>query len=213
MYRVQKLENEFNDGYSNFYVVPGPSFERLGDPNDEAYNIAKRYKGQIGYAICTHGWIEEVWVNDGTKGHGAYFPINARRCGIGSNLAQLCLMDPNINRIDNSNKALKKLPTKDILNLVLQYCTRFFGLEMSAEPKDAAFGYFSAALREGYKKIAVEERYRDGVEADPTSIYIYDTKTALEKYDPKTGRIGKCHGNPVAHAFDGYWYFCSSKYL
>ena len=84
---------------------------------------------------------------------------------------------------------------------------------MSAEPKDAAFGYFSAAIREGYNKMAVEERYRNDVPMVPTSIYIYDTKTALENYDPNTGRIKACAGNPDAHAFDGYWYFCKTTLL
>ena len=48
-YMVLKIDNEYGDKYSNFYVVPGPEFERVESdhPDDEQFLPQSRYKDQI----------------------------------------------------------------------------------------------------------------------------------------------------------------------
>ena len=44
---------------------------------------------------------------------------------------------------------------------ILRIQSALVGLEMAAVPKDAAFGYLSAALKENYEFLIVEERLVD----------------------------------------------------
>ena len=99
---------------TNFYVVPGPGFTKT---KKKEYDMESAYEGQLAYAQCQPGWVEEIWVNNGKSEYAA--PINARRCGIASLLTRLCLIDPIINQLGNSNKALQLIEShENVLSLV-----------------------------------------------------------------------------------------------
>ena len=214
--RVMRVEKE-GGRLIYFFVVKGFHFRKTGNKFGRDW----KYKGQIAYAECCPGWVEYVWVNDGKE-----VPTNARGCGISSLLTRLCLMDPVINnpRItakhpEITNKASKNLP-KNVRDKVDAYCQlAFVGLEMAADPKDAAFGYLSAARKENYEFLIVQERLVQATinqYIDNAIFNYYNILTAGEKYDPITGRIGPCecdvfgrnNQNNECYAFKGYWYFC-----
>ena len=80
------------------------------------------------------------------------------------------------------------------------------GLEMSANPADAAYGYFNAAIRANYLQMIIQERFHDT--KDNLAYSIYSTLQAKEHYDAKTGTIGTCGDNEECNGVDAYWYFC-----
>ena len=220
-YRVLKIiENESGTTYTNFYVVPGPGFKKT---EKTEYDMENTYEGQLAYAQCQPGWVEQIWVNDGKTKDAV--PINARRCGIASVLTRLCLMDDDIKKPGSSNKALKKIEQQEnVLQDVKANCPNaFVGLLMSANPKHAAYGYISAAMKENYEFLIVQERFRDEYHGfplryrlpEPTFSY-YEIIVAKENYNPENGRIEACECNVFdeqrinteCHAFDGFWYFC-----
>ena len=220
VYRVLKKENELEGRYTIFYAVAAPAFKKA---IRKEHDIENTYENQIAYAQCQPGWIEQIWVNDGETEDTE--PINARRCGVASVLTQLCLLDPEIVKLGKSNKALQKLEKHEtVLDAIQSHCKEaFVGMIMSANPRDAAYAYFSAALREKYELMMVAERYRDEYHGFPlrwklpeSNFNYYDTKVAKEKYDPRKGRIGTCdcnafgaiQQNTECHAFEGFWFFC-----
>ena len=232
-YMVLKIDNEYGDKYSNFYVVPGPEFERVesDDPDDEQFLPQSRYKDQIGFAVCQSGWLERVCVNSG-KGNtddsnddcvDEYYSdvaLDARRCGIASVLTELCLIDPKINKIDPSSSAFEHLrehdsdDIEDDIARIETKCENLVGLEMAAEPKVAAYGYLSAALRLEYLELIVQERF---FPEDPRicwkelSISYYKTQEAKELFNAETGMIAPCGSNRLCNAYEGYWYFCKEN--
>lgn len=214
-YMILKIANEFDDIYTNFYAIQGPEFTRIRDVTnvDDEGDYEKRYSNQIGFAKCQPGWIDQVWVNN-AEDLRSDVEINARRCGIGSVLTQLCLKDPTLNQVHYDNMALQQLNVLDTdgtqVNRIERTCENFVGLHMSAEPKDAACGYFSAAIREHYLQIMIQERYHGT--APIHSFNVYKTKLAKENYNVETGTIAPCNQNAkVCQAFDGLWYFCKEK--
>ena len=211
-YKVMKIEREFGEIYTNYYVVPGyVDFKRTQDPEVEEFHIQRRYSDQIAYAVCSPGWVEKVRVNDG-KEEDTNNHINARRCGIGSVLTELCLRDPDITQVADSSKVFEKLKEGDVDDIetktrqLKERCVNLIGLEMSADPLDAAYGYFNAAIRANYLQMVVQERFHDT--KDKLSFNIYSTEIARENYDLDTGIIGACEENEECNAVDAYWYFC-----
>ena len=90
-----------------------------------------------------------MWINNGKETN---FRIDARRCGIASLLTRLCFMDPKLIGLGHSNRALREITSYGnvLQDVRTHFQNAFIGLQMSADPKDAAFGYFSAALRENF---------------------------------------------------------------
>ena len=214
-YKVMKLESEFGEIYTNYYVVPGSvDFKRTQDPEVEEFHIQRRYSDQIAYAVCSPGWVEKVWVNSGKEEdeEDTDVRINARRCGIASVLSELCFRDPDIVQVVDSNKVFEKLKEAEVEDIEIktrklrEKCNSLIGTEMSADPKDAAFGYFNAAIRANYLQMVVQERFHDT--KDNLSFNIYSTKKAKENYDPDTGSIGACEQNEKCNGIGAYWYFC-----
>ena len=225
--RVLKREKELDNIYTYFYVVPSGT-HYIERSNKELHTW--RYEAQIAYAQCQPGWVAKVWVNDGKALFQMFeaAPINARRCGIATLLTRLCLIDPAINKpIQRTSKALQNLENHaDVFDDVIEHCTSaFVGLQMSAEPKNAAHGYLSAAIKENYKFMIVQEdsscgrhdwQIDDIFGVSPSSFYYYEIAIAQEKYNGQNGRIGECECNVFGrnrqnddcNAFDGCWYFC-----
>ena len=196
-------ENEGGKLVYKFYAIHQANFEREIEKSD-----THKYKRQIGFAKCLHGYIESIHTNDK--------PLDARKCGIATVLTQLCLMDPKINRKGSGNmgeRQLQILEDKGELELripetlpesVLEDCKEIVSLRMSARPMEGAFAYFSAAKNLDFEKLIVT--YGINIFA------IYDTQTASRNYDAKTGYIGSCCENRICtRAFSAFWIFCKVK--
>ena len=216
-YTVLKIEKEFSDVYTNFYVLYGDDIARKGNPTDDSQDIHDRYENQIGFACCEPGWIADVWVNDGS-GKESPTLIAARRCGISTVLTQLCLMDPKLNGMKDGHDSeaynmldYYKVDEGYITN-IKEDCTQFVGLDMQADPKAAAIGYFSAAIRENYEKMMVQERPQrrpENTQNKRQTFSFYVVQDAKDNYDPNTGNIGPCGCNDyVCKANNAIWFFC-----
>ena len=71
----------------------------------------------IGYASCTHGMIDVVYVN----------PL-AQNCGIGKVLSALCMLDPQVYRVEKRNKVYRRLQLYYTDVAHLYNCDRLVGL-------------------------------------------------------------------------------------
>ena len=98
---------------------------------------------------------------------------------------------------------------------IKENCKQFVGLVNAADPKSGAFAYFSAAIRENYGDMMVQQRQRkrqnDGHARRPKlqDFSIYETQNAKKYYNPDTGMIGKCGCNDyVCDAHNAVWFFC-----
>ena len=203
------------DLYTYFYAIVGDEISRVADftraDNKRAYH--KRYKNQIGFVACRNGWIEYVWVNDGKglwdgSNEKSDTKINAQSCGLASVFTQICLMDPKLNGKDKKQKneayvEFDKKRNMGYVEKVKEECIQFVGLKMEAKPMTGAYAYFSAAIREKYQQLIIQEK-------STKIISIYGIEVAKANYDPKTGNINPCWCNEynTCKAFDGEWFFC-----
>ena len=129
--------------------------------------------------------------------------------------AQLCLLDPKLNgrnkeRGNSAFPELNEAAKSGGYFETIKDCTQFVGLENTAEPKSGALGYFSAALRENYHDMMVQQKERrTNLRPKLQSFSIYEIQDAKKHYDPKTGMIGPCGCNDyVCKAHDAIWFFC-----
>ena len=146
-----------------------------------------------GSVECCIGDISEVNVEP-----------NARRCGLGTIFATLCLVDTDMNGPDGNvnghlagrNQALDLIKGhKDKLEWVKTRCKSFWSLFFAAD-LSAANTYFNAALNSGFTQMLLED-LDDGIHGPaPTG----DWK---EKYDPKVGLIEK-----TIKVSNALWFFC-----
>ena len=141
-------------------------------------------------------------------GPGVSKDANAQKCGIGIILTELCLIDPDITRLDDNNISLRRYSirrySRSIYQMLLNTCAGgLLGLTMTAEPIRGEFAYFSAAINKGYNKFMVEEGSGSDV-----STKNYDTKIAGENMDPTSGVIKPCCGNNECRANSRVWLFC-----
>ena len=187
---------------------------------DRGHDGMNRYQNQIGWAQCIPGWINTMKVNDGMSDLND--AGDARQCVIGSVFTQPCLMDPKLNGMDKTrrNEAYAELVEynvgEDYVKRIKEDCKQFVGLEMQADPKRAALGYFSSAIRAGYQQMMVQEKAvnEHGEPKDFSnrqSFSIYDTQNAKNNYNINTGEIGPCGCNQnVCEADNSIWFFCKT---
>ena len=215
-YNVLMIEEEFDDIFTNFYAIVGEDITRIRDEDFSEHDwYWSRYNNQIGWAACQPGWIGDVWVNSGSDPK-TEFKTNARGCGIASVLTQLCLLDPKLNgrNKERGNSAIgmlnKVADLKGYVKKIKEDCKQFVGLDNVPDPKSGAFAYFSAAIREDYGEMLVQQKEkRPGLRPKLQSFSIYDPEDAKKHYDPKTGNIGQCGCNDyVCKAHGAHLFFC-----
>ena len=139
---MKKQEIKLGSIYTNFFAVHSSHFTPNPDPED--FQIPQsRYIHQAGYAQCHHGWINKVETNERSNG----LPF-ARECGIGTVLTELCLIDPDVKRNVEGNAARERIIGNPVASyLVKNHCKQLVGLQMSADPAEGAYAYFSAAIK------------------------------------------------------------------
>ena len=224
-FTVHKSE-KIDDGQNifMFYVVPG-DFESaqfdeiMGPPDDRekpGTKLSYIFHGQIAVIRCSHGFIDDLMVFEESLGD-VQPTVDARRCGIGTVLTELCLIDPDVNIPNPGNMALDILSTnphaKHEFEMVKNKCQKFVGLMMAAEvqntenPHAGARTYFTAAINMRYRMLVIDSTFYGGRNA----LNVYDVKTAKENYDPRTGNINPCCNHGICDAHQSYWLFCFEK--
>ena len=124
-------------------------------------------------------------------------------------LTELCLLDSDINALDEQNRGKALLDDNGIT--LYTNCHKFVGLTMAAHSPGDGHVYLSSAIRIGYQRLLV---YRGGLmageigEEQEVDYNTYETRDAKQNFDSSTGDIGPCCGNDRCEAWMKNWYFC-----
>ena len=223
-FTVLKLE-ENDEGVKSFmfYAVPGyfgiTKFDEIPEIDPREFTKMNfRFNGQIAVIKCSHGWIEDLQVFQESLGN-VERSVDARRCGIGTVLTELCLIDPDVNIPKPGNMALDILSTNrnaaNEFEMVKNKCQKLVGLMMAAEVKDSEFPhaggrtYFTAAINMRYRILVIDSTFYS--DESRNALNVYDVKTAKENFDPRTGNINPCCNHELCVAHQSYWLFCFEK--
>ena len=134
--------------------------------------------------------------------------LGARRCGLGTFLMMLCLVDSDMNgangnvngglaEVNDALEALDITKYREAHDWVRTHCRSIWMLEFTAD-KAAAKGYFDAALKTGFTEMLLREADDDSIMHGPDS-----TEYWKEKYNPRNGLILWQIDVRLAH-----WFFC-----
>ena len=196
-----------------FLVIPG-DLETLRDDNgnllanekipDSVFSL-----GNIGSARCELGLISMMYVHE-----------KARNCGIGTVLAELCMVDPEIYRNTRKNHVLKFLSgistdlAIQVRELLSSRCIKgLVGLTNVAE-SSKGFTYLSAAQRMSYRYMVVQFHNENVEDHDHSSgqcvqkFRVYPVRDALRLFNGATGRIEDGFGDTAGSGENARWYFC-----
>ena len=150
-------------------------------------DFTEKNDDQIGYAHCSKALIVNVYVEDGDNGK-----LNARRCGIGTVLSVLCMIDEDVNPGEGIalNVDVRFLSYgQATIEKIKRECKKLVGLH-----RDAAEGggniYFEAALQAGYNRMI-----------------LYDTERR-ELVWPDVKKAQQCYNEKRFGCYREYWYFC-----
>ena len=159
----------------------------------------------LGISNCKAGFIESVRVSSGGANSGAGSDtsnLNAVRCGIGTMLSALCMIDKDVNPGNNIALDLERYFRADdpsdrrvtnAIDKAKQDCKNVVGLQMSAAPGGGNI-YFRAAQLAGYNRMMFFDEHGEN-----EWIWL-DTSEAQACYDDD--KLG-CQ--------DDVWYFCKEK--
>ena len=137
--------------------------QKTQEEDDDDYSFAMVHHDTAdAYITCISGLVSMVSVSD-----------DARQCGIGTILTQLCLNEQKIHNVANNleNRALMKIKgfakshdpamVNQVDNWVNTKCEKIVYLNMVARPPSAAKVYFKSALETGFTEmfIALKSRF------------------------------------------------------
>ena len=210
-YSVLKEKHKDKGGKTHFYffAVHGSDFvlnDKITEEDKKSNpGIVRthRFLKQVGFIDCPKGQVFRLDVNKE--------PTDGRRCGIGTVLSQLCLIDPEIYEPGKQNDATKILlddmlhesPDAKVADWLMWKCERLVAIHVQTIPRGAGKTYLQAGLKTGFETVAIIWK------AVPKKISIYKTKLALENFKPQTGSIGPCEGHKEeCNAFNQKWIFC-----
>ena len=220
-FTVVKTKNEEEMQFI-FYAIAG-EWNNITDllpyDNSDEVDDLMKYERQVAYIVCTHGWIESLSVFHESLGVQS---VDPRRCGIGTVLTELCLIDPEVNRgkvKGNQARALLEYFGGNEYDMSEKYCKKLVGLAMVANPPGGGRVYLTAASNMGYEILVVDSTDQiEDLSVGPSNtkrarytntLNIYQTAIAKIEYDPITGNIGPCCGKKhVCQAYNRNWFFC-----
>ena len=191
-----------NDDLTIFDELDNPLFHR-------------KYKNQIAVISCGPGWIWQLDVFDDAKlkimneqGQYVVSIVDARNCGIGVVLTELCLLDSYIYAFDQHNHGRELLDNQRIT--LHNDCRKLVGLAMAAIPPSGGHVYLSSAIRTGYPKLLVHKGSLPGLpgEDEEHEYNTYETRVARQNYDSASGDIEPCCGYERCTAWLRNWYLC-----
>ena len=178
----------------------------------------RKYQNQIAAISCGPGWIYHLDVYADAhlrigNGQGEYVEsiTNARKCGIGVVLTELCLIDPDISILDEHNRGKSLLDNEGIS--LHQNCNKVVGLAMAAHPPGDGHVYLSSGIRIGYRKLLIHQDCLVGYDAaglavEGTTYNAYDTQVAKDHYRSLSGEIAPCSGYGTCEAWKTRWFLC-----
>ena len=176
-------------------LLPGKAFffaskHKEFVPNDDANPLdwINQFKNQIGFAMCSNGWIDAVRVKDEKD-------LDARNCGMSTVFTTLCMIDSELHMLPNSKIDSEFTGDFHTAKTIKKGCRKFIGLYMVADPLTGAYGYFNAAMKNGYNKLLIK--------TDKEKYQWMDTEKAKKCYDDKTSKIG----NGIT-GYEKNWWFC-----
>ena len=208
-FTVLKVRSGVNDFYFTFYAITGEfNVTNLTEiPNGTP---KRKYVDQIGYITCTHGWIYDLTVFGRSLNPGGRTE-NPQRCGIGTVLTELCLIDPDIRVRNQGNLAQEHLSLFPEYPIVVKYCHNLVGLMMSANPRAGAQVYFNAAINMRYVLLLVDTSdEEDPCGKEPNQLLMYPIHVAKGYYSNGTGNILPCPAwEENCDAWGKRWYFCT----
>ena len=178
------IKKEVRNKDTYFFASLDKTFIRTKNPE-----LIKNYRSQIGYTLCTPGYIEVARVN------GQEQDIDARNCGIGTIFATLCMIDPDLNMLPNLRIDVEFYDDPRTAKIIKKSCRKFLGMHMVAETVAGPYMNFNAALKTGYNKFLIK------TEKD-VNLWL-DTESVKYCYDPKTGMIGD-----GIQGLGNNWWFC-----
>ena len=202
-----------------FYAMTGNFYEDFRNGSKMELPGATRerkYEKQIAFIECYHGWIQELNVFDKNIGKEGPFE-DPRMCGIGTILAELCLIDPEINVQKEGNKAGEYISYYQgpEVDFIPRYCRKLVGLRMTATPIAAGRVYFSAAIQMKYERVIIDSEYEFTIKApseydiDDYPIKFYEPEVAKANFIPDTGIIKPCGCNrKMCRTYPRRWFFC-----
>ena len=140
-----------------------------------------------------------MYTNDG-KNQG--YKVNARNCGIGKVLTELCMVDPEITRMGDDNYAFDILKDDNRKAYVKRYCSNFIALLMNDDGVAGGVLYLSAAFELGYTDMLIEV-----LDSDKEVVGYEGEKVEVAKriFNPVNGQIGNIE------AYSVNWFFCKLK--
>ena len=166
----------------------------------------------LGESICKNGFINNVEVaikgRAPLSGAGPSL-LNARRCGIGTILSALCMIDKDVNRgtgiVLDLNEHFKESELSehadvDTIKKIKEDCEKVIGLQMMAAP-GAGNIYFQAAALAGFNRMIFYDRYEKEEWIWP---HVSDAQRCYN-----TNELG-CK-NDYYNGIYHYWYFCKEK--
>ena len=178
-----KKEKEENGDWvlkRNFYASSEKDFSvKVND------SVKSRYKNQVGYISCTIGFIYQVSVNE--KPECAF--------EMSTVLTTLCMIDPELNRMDELNYSFNKLEADEPMEFVSEHCNNLIGVTMSEKKRKKVYTYFTAAVASGYTKMLVKGD-------NDVNYVVLDLNIAEKEYNSELGHI-----NNVDPRWN-YWIFC-----
>ena len=185
---VKKFEND----YYIFYAIATDRTEPLVEPPllpIDAQKDMEKYDRQIAFIVCTHGWILKLNVFEYSLGD---YPELPRRCGVGTLLTELCLIDPHVNNNDNDNDDDNDNRASQILakhgnmfDMSQEYCKKLVGLDMEAKFLDGSLKaggstYLTAAYNMKYLMLMVDTPPINSYgQVHPYEVTIYFTNFAF----------------------------------
>ena len=178
-----KKEKEENGDWvikRNFYASSEKDFSVQ---NNES--VKYRYKNQLGYISCTKGFIYQVSINE--KPECAFEMTTV--------LTTLCMIDPELNRMDELNYSFNKLEADGPMEFVSEHCGNLIGVTMSEKKRKKVYAYFTAAVASGYTKMLVKGE-------NDVNYVVLDLNIAEKEYNSENGTIKNV--DPRWN----YWIFC-----
>ena len=216
-YKVRKVQTQGSSGNFvefQFKAIPGDAPElKDGEGNlllDEKIDSNIFNTRQIGISRCEIGVISLVYVRD-----------NAKNCGIGTVLTELCMIDPIMNQNTNDNhiyKFLSKIGTDEaqgVRELLISQCSQgLIGLTQASQSHFGGFAYLSAAKRMQYQYMVVQffntkaEKHTHSSGQCSQKFKTYKVEHALKIYNGHTGNIEQGDGESEGSGYKARWYFC-----
>ena len=179
---------------------------------NEDFNEEEQQDWILGKSSCKGGFIDLVEVSTSkVRPPSVSIPssLNARRCGIGTILSVLCMIDKDVNPGSGIALDLKShfklnrpsgFPDTEMIKKIEKNCKKVVGLEMSAAP-GAGNIYFQAASLAGFNRMIFYDRYEKNEWIWP---HISDAQACYN-----SNKLG-CK-NEYYSGIANKWYFCKEK--